>query len=261
MRHLNWLLLLATAIATSVAASTEAELAFLVASRSIAVVETDTGGLGSAVAYYAFEEGGTGFLTNCHVLKGAKAFTVSHKGQKASGVFIVGHPEYDVCLVGSKLKLPAATPRTFFSLRVGETVYAVGAPRGLELSLTNGIISQLRGDPLFSRPLLVQTTAPISPGSSGGGLFDADGKLIGLTTFFFKEGQSLNFAVSVNMANGLTEIGTAKSLEDLSKPGTKSLLPEKQPEPSPPPVKIIGFEPSKPKAPEQNATPVPKPSK
>ena len=64
-------------------------------------------------------------------------------------------------------------------LKVGDPVYAVGAPLGLELSLSEGIVAQLRGGP----PPLIQTTAAISPGSSGGGLFDRDGRLVGLTTF------------------------------------------------------------------------------
>jgi cytochrome c-type biogenesis protein CcmH/NrfG len=81
-------------------------------------------------------------------------------------------------------------------LKVGEPVYAVGAPRGLELSLSDGIVSQLRGGP----PPLIQTTAAISPGSSGGGLFDAEGRLVGFTTLYIEGGQSLNFAMPVEWA-------------------------------------------------------------
>ncbi len=76
---------------------------------------------------------------------------------------------------------------------MGEPVYAVGAPQGLELSLSEGIVSQLRGGP----PPLIQTTVAISQGSSGGGLFNAEGELVGITTFYLKEGQSLNFALPV----------------------------------------------------------------
>ena len=61
------------------------------------------------------------------------------------------------------------------SLKIGEAVYAVGAPQGLELSLSDGIVSQLRGSPIP----LIQTTAAISPGSSGGGLFDSEARLVG----------------------------------------------------------------------------------
>ena len=66
---------------------------------------------------------------------------------------------------------------------MGEPVYAVGAPQGLELSLSEGIVSQLRGGP----PPLIQTTVAISEGSSGGGLFNAEAELVGITTFYLKD--------------------------------------------------------------------------
>ena len=68
-----------------------------------------------------------------------------------------------------------------------------GSAAGLELSLSDGIVAQLRGGP----PPLIQTTAAISPGSSGGGLFDGEGRLVGLTTLYIEGGQSLNFAMPV----------------------------------------------------------------
>ena len=83
-------------------------------------------------------------------------------------------------------------------LKVGDPVYAVDAPQGLELSLSEGIISQLRGG--HPHPI-IQTTVAISPGSSGGGLFTAKGELVGITTFYLKDGQSLNFALPVEWAD------------------------------------------------------------
>ena len=76
---------------------------------------------------------------------------------------------------------------------MGEPVYAVGTPQGLELSLSEGIVSQLHGGP----PPLIQTTVAISQGSSGGGLFNAEAELVGITTFYLKDAQSLNFALPV----------------------------------------------------------------
>jgi S1-C subfamily serine protease len=67
--------------------------------------------------------------------------------------------------------------------------------RGLENTLSTGIVSGIRKG---ERVTLLQTTAPISHGSSGGGLFDADGNLIGVTTLQYNNAQALNFAVSVD---------------------------------------------------------------
>ena len=65
----------------------------------------------------------------------------------------------------------------------------------LENTLGEGIVSGLRKRRDVD---LVQTTAPISPGSSGGGLFDASGNLIGITTFLLRDGQNLNFAIAAD---------------------------------------------------------------
>lgn len=86
--------------------------------------------------------------------------------------------------------------RSYASLEVGEPAYTLGSPVGLELTLSNGIVSGQREEDGRS---FVQTTAPISPGSSGGGLFDSRGNLLGITTLALvgREhlNQSLNFAI------------------------------------------------------------------
>ena len=102
-------------------------------------------------------------------------------------------PQHDLV----QLRVPGlvASPvpiRPSTSLKTGERVYAVGAPEGFELTLSEGLISSLRP---YEGIQLIQTTAPISRGSSGGGLFDAQGRLIGITAFYVKEGQNLNFAL------------------------------------------------------------------
>ena len=80
-------------------------------------------------------------------------------------------------------------------MRVGEPVYAIGSPRGFTNSLSAGLLSQLRTE--GSRRML-QTTAQISAGSSGGGLFDRFGNLIGITTLKIEDSEGLNFAISVD---------------------------------------------------------------
>jgi tetratricopeptide (TPR) repeat protein len=84
---------------------------------------------------------------------------------------------------------------TASNLRVGQHVHAIGAPKGLEQTMSEGLISSLRP---YEGSQYIQTSAAISPGSSGGGLFDDQGRLVGITTFQFIEGQNLNFALPVD---------------------------------------------------------------
>jgi hypothetical protein len=94
---------------------------------------------------------------------------------------------------------PIAGVRSYESLEVGEAAYTLGSPVGLELTLSNGIVSGRRDE---NGHRYVQTTAPISPGSSGGGLFDARGNLIGITTLALvgreNLNQALNFAIAAD---------------------------------------------------------------
>ena len=105
----------------------------------------------------------------------------------------------DLCQITARnLRAPSVVIADSDRLSVGQKVYALGNPRGLELSLSDGLISALRKDDDQRDLVLIQTTAPISRGSSGGGLFDSAGRLIGITTLQFADGQNLNFAVPIN---------------------------------------------------------------
>ena len=140
--------------------------------------------------------------TNCHVVKIGASFQVG-RGKLFVMATVWGSDEdKDICLLSATgLKGKPAQLGQAKRLKVGEPVYAVGAPKGLELSLSDGIVSQLRGAP----PPLIQTTAAISPGSSGGGLFNAEGKLVGFTTLYVEGGQSLNFAMPVEWAGEIQQ--------------------------------------------------------
>ncbi len=105
---------------------------------------------------------------------------------------------------------PIRRTRSANTLQTGERVFTIGAPKGLELSLSEGIVSRLETAPMSERELggarmprmvtRIQTTAPISPGSSGGALFDRQGALVGITTSSVRDGQNLNFALPVGDA-------------------------------------------------------------
>ncbi|OXY80448.1 trypsin-like peptidase domain-containing protein [Oceanimonas doudoroffii] len=85
--------------------------------------------------------------------------------------------------------------RSVERLQVGEKVFAIGAPAGLDKTLTEGIVSARRSE---NGVRIIQTTAPISYGSSGGGLFDEGGNLVGITTKGVSAWGNFNFAVAAD---------------------------------------------------------------
>lgn len=161
-------------------------------------------GQGSAVVI-----GPERLVTNCHVLEKASSVMV-RRGNMAFGARLE-YPDVDrdLCqLKVAEFAAPAVELAPVGSLKVGQRVYALGSPRGLELSLSDGLVSGLRRSEDGSLEL-IQTTAPISPGSSGGGLFDGSGRLIGITTSGKRDAQNLNFAVPASWIAELPERGKA----------------------------------------------------
>lgn len=94
-----------------------------------------------------------------------------------------------------------ATVRKYGTLKVGEDVYGLGAPQGFDLSISSGIVSQLRTN---DGNRYIQTDAAISPGSSGGGLFDSEGSLVGIMTAKIadKGVEGIGFAIPADLALG-----------------------------------------------------------
>ncbi|WP_420992365.1 S1C family serine protease [Cupriavidus sp. 30B13] len=147
-------------------------------------------GLGSSVVI-----GPEALVTNCHVLRNGKAIAIRRENTAHSARLLHADVERDLCILQARgLAAPAVKIAPLASLRVGQKVYAIGAPRGYELTLSDGLLSSLNKD-AAGRVVRLQTTAPISPGSSGGGLFDTDGQLIGITYLMRADAQNLNFAV------------------------------------------------------------------
>ena len=132
-------------------------------------------------------------ITNKHVIDAGVAFRIKQGSRTWPAAVAYVDPDHDLGrLTAEGLKAPSIPVRLSSVLTVGERVYSIGAPEGLELTISEGLISGLRE---FEQVRLIQTSAAISHGSSGGGLFDAQGQLVGITTISFKEGQNLNFAL------------------------------------------------------------------
>ncbi|MGZ5661121.1 MAG: trypsin-like peptidase domain-containing protein [Usitatibacter sp.] len=156
-------------------------------------------------------------VTNCHVTSGASQISVTTGGASRGALVDVADEEFDLCSLDvSGLDAPAVRIGTVAGLRTGQRVYAIGAPLGLELTISEGIVSSLRE---VAGGKVIQTTAPVSPGSSGGGLFDADGKLVGIVTFQTRAGQNLNFAVP---ADWIAEMRNRAASQRASEPAAES---------------------------------------
>ncbi|MCE2722140.1 MAG: serine protease [Betaproteobacteria bacterium] len=139
-------------------------------------------------------------VTNAHVVpSGSIAFVVYPDGKMNSGFVLPRFPRVDLAFIQVSATLKPASIRTT-PVEIGSDVFAIGQPMGLTASISNGIVSAIRRGP--GGVSLVQFTAPISPGSSGGGLFDANGSLVGITTSFVEGGQNLNFAVDGRVLAG-----------------------------------------------------------
>ena len=142
-------------------------------------------------------------LTNCHVTMKGSIILVGNKHQSTSGKIIKAKASKDACVLRVEDNLiPVPALREYSSLEVGETAYSLGSPNGLLNTFAEGNISRLTNTiPSYKDVTLkvIQRSAPQSPGSSGGGLFDSAGNLVGITTASLKgEGATnLAFAISV----------------------------------------------------------------
>jgi len=143
---------------------------------------------GSAVAVASSK-----VVTNVHVIDEGDSWRLKQGDKSWAATVKYADREHDVCeLEVEGLRVRGIPVRESSTLEVGERVFAIGTPQGLEVTLSDGLVSGIRD---FDHSRVIQTTAAISKGSSGGGLFDSSGRLVGITTFFVKEGQNLNFAL------------------------------------------------------------------
>ena len=146
-------------------------------------------------------------ITNNHVVSGASNVTVTLQDGSTHPATVVGaDSQSDIAVV--KIDATGLTPAVMGDsdkLAVGETVLAVGNPLGeLSGTVTNGIVSALNREVTVNnqKMTLIQTNASISPGNSGGGLFNAEGDLIGIVNAksVSDNAEGLGFAIPVNTA-------------------------------------------------------------
>ncbi|KAH9742197.1 hypothetical protein KPL70_002875 [Citrus sinensis] len=156
-------------------------------------------------------------VTNYHVIRGASDIRVTFADQSAYDAKIVGFDQdKDVAVLridAPKDKLRPIPIGVSADLLVGQKVYAIGNPFGLDHTLTTGVISGLRREissAATGRPIqdVIQTDAAINPGNSGGPLLDSSGSLIGINTAIYSPSgasSGVGFSIPVDTVNGIVD--------------------------------------------------------
>ncbi len=163
--------------------------------------------------------------TNAHVVLGSTKVKVRQGKVTWDAEVFSADEDRDVALVRVEdLDRSPVTFRTEPPLAVGEKVFAVGSPLHMDATLSDGIISGLPH--MEDGQDWVQTTTPISPGSSGGGLFDERGRLVGLTTLYLLDAQNLNLAVPAAAIHELQARGAGVVQSKKARQGTKTPPPD-----------------------------------
>ena len=168
----------------------------------------------------------TYILTNSHVVDGAEEVKVKWSDDREeTGKVTSDHGgetwQKDLALVrvdgvrGEPLKFKETPPA------VGEDVVVIGAPQGLEFSLSRGVMSQLRNNGDF-----LQVDAPVNPGNSGGPLFDKTGCVVGVVTFKDEDSEGINFAIGYGPTKHFLENPAIERPEPKPEPVASEPQPE-----------------------------------
>jgi len=198
----------------------------------VSIVATGANSAGSGSGFVIRSDGY--ILTNNHVVaiaKGGKLEVVFNDGTRIKGEVVGTNPEYDIAVVKvAKKGLPAMLIGNSDDVSVGDMAIAIGAPLGLDGTVTAGIISALDrpvtagesgGDTSFINA--IQTDAAINPGNSGGPLLDGAGRVIGINSAIASMASGnaeagsigLGFAIPINTAKRIAEelmaTGTSKT--------------------------------------------------
>lgn len=145
-------------------------------------------------------------LTNSHVANGRRQLTaVTEDGDRLDAELVGDDPHSDLALVRlAARELPFAELGDSDALRVGQLVIAMGNPLGFRSTVSTGVVSAtgraMRGIGGRLIENIVQHTAPLNPGNSGGPLVDTRGRVVGINTAIIAMAQGLGFAVPANTA-------------------------------------------------------------
>ena len=149
-------------------------------------------------------------ITNYHVIEGSDYLELKIAGNETiykGAKVIKASPEYDLAIVQTKQDFSAFEIVNSSKIEIGAKIYTIGNPRGLEGTISDGILSGKRNNDGIE---YLQITAPISPGNSGGPVLNDKGEVIGIATFAYKNSQNLNFAVPVSYIEKCIDIDSVQ---------------------------------------------------
>ena len=150
---------------------------------------------------------GTGFIiskdgyivTNYHVMENANAAIIISSDNKNHVVSLIGfNDEFDLALLKIEGNFDRFRLGNSDDVQVGEKVIAIGNPRGLQFSVTQGIVSAIHREGPNGLEAYIQTDAALNPGNSGGPLINKEGRVIGINNFKIGGSESLGFALESN---------------------------------------------------------------
>ncbi len=199
LSYITAILVLGTVVAT---AQTPQQIAKKALDATVLLVMEDADGQPLGLGSGFFVRKGL-VATNLHVIEDAAKGYAKSVGQETrydiEGMTATDDDNDLAILKVTVLDVPVLPLGDSDAVQVGEAVYVVGNPRGLDGTFSQGVISSIRAVKTHKR---LQFTAPISPGSSGPVLNEA-GEVIGVTVATFRGGQNLNFAIPSNYLNAL----------------------------------------------------------
>ena len=171
--------------------------------------------------------------TNRHVVEGASEVLVKCGTLEAVRATVADtHKTADLALLRTNLRIspPLVISSKDPTTLIGQPVYVIGNPEGLEGTISNGLVSGVRHK---DGETLIQISAPISHGSSGGPVLLGDGQVVGVATALLTEGQNLNFATpaALLLRMDANPESTTKSSERANG-GSVTSAPSQQPEPT-----------------------------
>lgn len=190
--------------------------------QSVVVVYTETG-IGSG---FAIQENRV--ITNAHVVENAENVVVNlYDGSAITGKVLAADHEKDLAVISVEQTLVPLKLNPD-SLKVGQEVFAIGAPKDMPYSMTKGIVSAL--DRPLGQNTYIQIDASVNSGNSGGPLVDENGEVIGVITMKASDAEGISFAIPVPEVTAFLENAEAAPPEEPQTDGTEDGTPSQSPE-------------------------------